>query len=297
MQSQRFSAPLISAVALSARCADPTPLVIVDCRFDLTNPAAGRAAYAAGHIPGAVYAHLDEALSGPPLTDCGRHPLPSEAALRATFGALGIAPDSTVIAYDDAGGGLAAARLWWLLRCFDHAKVAVLDGGWSAWLKAGGAQRGGNEATSPCIYDGVADWRRRVLLADIKPSMTLLDARDPVRFRGEQEPIDPIPGHIPGARNHFWRQNLGPDGTFRAPTALREAFISSLGTLPDADTVHYCGSGVSACHNVLAQVYAGLPEPRIYCGSWSEWCRDSTRPIAMGPDGGAGDTTIKAAGN
>jgi len=278
-----MSTPLITVADLLTRLAQPAGLVVVDCRFDLANPAAGRLAYRAGHIPGAAYAHLDEDLSGAPHTDCGRHPLPSEASLRALFGRLGIARDSVVVAYDDMGGALAAARLWWLLRQFDHPQVMVLDGGWTAWLRAGGAQVSGHSQVPSRDYPAHARWDRRVLLTEMNQAWLLVDARDPVRFRGEQEPIDPVAGHIPGARNHFWRNNLTADGCFLSRDALREAFKGSLGTLPDADTVHYCGSGVSACHNVLAQVHAGLAEPRIYCGSWSEWCRDPARPVATGP--------------
>lgn len=256
--------------------------VVVDCRFDLAAPAAGEAAYLEEHIPGAVYAHLARDLSGPPVTDHGRHPLPTPARLCAVFGALGINAGVPVIAYDNAGGSLAAARLWWLLRYMGHAEAAVLDGGWQAWCAAGQAREPGLRSAMATTFIGVPREDRRVLLAELGPTTVLLDARDPERFRGEAEPIDPRAGHIPGARNHPWRANLTEAGKFRTPNALREAFRRSLGTLPDAATVHYCGSGVSACHNVLAQVHAGLPEPRVYCGSWSEWCREPTRPAALG---------------
>ncbi|MGD9602447.1 MAG: sulfurtransferase [Gammaproteobacteria bacterium] len=261
-------------------------VTIVDCRFELANPDAGARAYADGHIPGAVYAHLDRDLSGPPVTDHGRHPLPTPDHAAAVFGRLGIGPGVNVVTYDAAGGGLAAARLWWLLRYLGHDAVQVLDGGWQAWCAAGGPAARGDEQARPRSFNPAPRTARRLLLDDIHPGLPLLDARDPVRYRGEQEPIDPRAGHIPGARNHFWQRNLGSDGRFLAPAALRQALAESLGTLPDATTVHYCGSGVSACHNVLAQVHAGLAEPRLYCGSWSEWCRDPARPAASGDSPG-----------
>ena len=270
---------LVSVAALRA-CAG---IRIVDCRFDLADPARGAAAYAVAHIPGAVYAHLDRDLSGPPLDDAGRHPLPRPAQLAEVFGRLGIASGQQVVCYDDMGGALAAARLWWLLRYMGHTAVAVLDGGWQAWLAAGGPQEAGSPAAASTRFEGSARSAQRVLLAEV-PALRghLVDARDPARFRGEVEPIDPRAGHIPGAANHPFRRNLDAAGCFLSPAALREAFTQSLGTLPTASTVHYCGSGVSACHNVLAQVHAGLPEPRLYAGSWSEWCRDPARAAATG---------------
>ncbi len=270
---------LISAAELAAL----REVRIVDCRFDLTDPARGAAAFVAGHIAGAVYAHLDHDLSGPPLDDAGRHPLPRPDQLCAVFGRLGISPGQQVVCYDDMGGALAAARLWWLLRYMGHVEVAVLDGGWQAWQASGGAEASGVSQASPTVFQGAPRAAQRVLLADLPAVQeSLVDARDPARFRGEVEPIDPRAGHIPGARNHPFRRNLAATGTFLAPAALREAFALSLGTLPTASTVHYCGSGVSACHNVLAQMHAGLPEPRLYAGSWSEWCRDPDRPAAVG---------------
>ncbi|MSR15595.1 MAG: sulfurtransferase [Gammaproteobacteria bacterium] len=160
--------------------------------------------------------------------------------------------------------------------------VKVLDGGWSAWRAAGLPVRPGREHRAPSSFQGAPRERCRVLLSDNPLALPLLDARDPARYRGENEPIDPRAGHIPGARNHYWRLNLEADGRFLSPTAITEAFVTSFGKLPDATTVHYCGSGVTACHNALAQVHAGLPEPRLYCGSWSEWCRDPLRPAAVG---------------
>ena len=258
--------------------------VIVDCRFNLMDTARGEAAYVAGHIPGAVYAHLDRDLSNPPATDHGRHPLPPPARLCEVFGKLGIGNGVQVVAYDDASG-MMAARLWWMLRYMGHDTVAVLDGGLAAWTTAGRPLETGTVTPVPAPFTGTPRRERLVVLADIEAAaspLALTDARDPARYRGEVEPIDKRAGHIPGARNHVWQKNLDQTGRFLDPPALREAFLSSLGTLPGSTTVHYCGSGVTACHNVLAQVHAGLPEPRLYCGSWSEWSRDPQRPAATG---------------
>jgi thiosulfate/3-mercaptopyruvate sulfurtransferase len=275
---------LISANELAALLTTDPP-VLVDCRFDLMASDRGPADYLAGHIPGAVYAHLVRHLSGPPTTDQGRHPLPTPARLQTVFGALGIDGTRQVVAYDDAQGSYAA-RLWWLLRYMSHWAVAVLDGGWQAWRECGCAIEVGPREPHRVSFAGTLRPDRRVLIGDLRDGDMLVDARDPVRYRGEREPIDPRAGHIPGARNHFWQRNLAADGCFLAPPELREAFRDSLGTLPDTATIHYCGSGVSACHNVLAQVHAGLAEPRVYCGSWSEWCRDPARPAALGPSPG-----------
>lgn len=274
------TAPLIQVAELGALC-DQDGLVLVDCRFDLQAPEAGYAAYLEGHIPGASYAHLDRDLSGPPRSDQGRHPLPSPAQLCALFGALGIAAGQRVVAYDDSGG-MIAARLWWMLRYMGHTAVAVLDGGWQAWVNAGGATKSGAEHCRPRRFEGVPRRDRLITLDEVASIATLVDARAAPRFRGEVEPLDKHAGHIPGARNHCWQNNLGVDGRFAAPPTLIQQWRDSLGILPDTATVHYCGSGVSACHNVLAQVAAGLPEPRLYCGSWSEWCRDDSRPRTTG---------------
>jgi thiosulfate/3-mercaptopyruvate sulfurtransferase len=255
----------------------------VDCRFDLQDPAAGRRAYTQAHIPGAVYASLDEDLSGDPVTDHGRHPLPAADTLCSTFGRLGIAPGTQVVAYD-AANGMVAARLWWMLRYLGHAAVAVLDGGWQAWCAAGMPRTAGEETAAPATFTGSARRDRLVTLAELTPGPELVDARDPRRYRGETEPLDPRAGHIPAARNHCFANNLDADGSFREPAALRRAFTATLATLPTSTTVHYCRSGVSACHNVLAQVHAGLEEPRLYCGSWSEWCSNPERPAAVGED-------------
>jgi thiosulfate/3-mercaptopyruvate sulfurtransferase len=272
--------PLIQVAELAA-ARGREALVVVDCRYDLMAPEAGRLAWLEAHIPGAGYAHLDHDLSGPPNTDHGRHPLPAPERLVALFSALGIDSTRQVVAYDDAGG-MFAARLWWMLRYMGHDAVAVLDGGWQAWVNAGGATASGEERPRPRAFSGTPRRSRLVTLDEVASVAQLVDARAAPRYRGEVEPLDKHAGHIPGAINHCWQHNLGTDGRLAAAEQLRRQWQTSLGALPDAATVHYCGSGVSACHNVLAQVAAGLPEPRLYCGSWSEWCRDSGRPRAIG---------------
>lgn len=277
--------PLIDVDTL-ARALPRAELVVVDCRFDLMAPAAGRDAWLEAHIPGAVYAHLDHDLSGPPTTDRGRHPLPPPDRLCEVFGALGIGNDSFVVAYDD-GGGMIAARLWWMLRYMGHEAVAVLNGGWQAWVAAGQRVAQGTETAQRRRFTGTPRRERLVTVEEVSPALSLLDARAAPRYRGEQEPIDPHPGHIPGARNHCWQANLDADGRFAPAAELARRLAADLGATPNAHTVHYCGSGVSACHNVLAQVAAGLPEPRLYVGSWSEWCRDPGRPRALGGESNA----------
>jgi len=266
---------VISCAELALRHGD-ADLVIIDCRFDLGAPAAGRAAWLEGHIPGAVYAHLEDCLSGPPITDQGRHPLPPASLIAERCGQLGIDNTSQVVAYDDSGG-MVAARLWWMLRFLGHRAVAVLDGGWLHWVAAGLPVRAGAERRAPCDFVGTPELARLVRIDEIDADTVLLDAREPARYRGEVEPIDPVAGHIPGARNHFWRDNLAGDGRFLPAADLHARFSAALGEAPSDATTHYCGSGVSACHNSLAQFIAGAGAGRLYCGSWSEWCRDPMR--------------------
>ena len=223
-------------------------------------------------MPGAVYAHLEHDLSGPATTDRGRHPLPPADVIAARCGALGIGDDLQVVVYDDAGG-MVAARLWWMLRYIGHRAVAVLDGGWQRWVAAGLPVRAGDERVMARTCTVRLAPTRLVVRDEVEPTSPLLDAREPARFRGEVEPLDPVAGHIPGARNHCWRDNLGADGCFLPPVDLARQLSAALGRTPDLATVHYCGSGVSACHNLLAQAHAGLGDGRLYAGSWSEWCR------------------------
>ncbi|ROR34152.1 sulfurtransferase [Inmirania thermothiophila] len=272
--------PLTDAATLAARLGDPG-WVVVDCRFRLDAPEAGEAAWREGHIPGAVYAHLERDLSGPVTAASGRHPLPAPGPLMARLGAWGIGPGTTVVAYDDAGGAFAA-RLWWLLRWLGHRRVAVLDGGLAAWLAAGGGLARDRGAVRPCRFEGRPGGMPTVDAEAVRAGgWCLVDARAPERYRGEEEPIDPVAGHIPGAVNLPFTGNLDRAGRFLPPAALARRF-AALGAAPQR-VVHYCGSGVTACHNLLAMELAGLAGARLYPGSWSEWIRDPARAVARGP--------------
>ncbi len=279
---------LICAAELALHVGDPH-WVILDCRHDLANPAAGATAYAGGHIPGAQFASIDRDLSdktaAPDGDFRGRHPLPSRAAFIATLRAWGIDATTQVVAYD-AQGGMFAARLWWMLRWVGHAAVAVLDGGLPAWTVAGQAvstlpetvARAGNISAQTAL---VATVSPADILANLGSGQrTVIDARAPDRFRGENETLDPVGGHIPGAKNRFFKENLDAQGRFKPAGELRAGFA---GLLDDpATAVMQCGSGVTACHNLLALEIAGLPGAALYPGSWSEWCADATRPVARG---------------
>jgi thiosulfate/3-mercaptopyruvate sulfurtransferase len=261
--------------------------VIVDCRFDLQNEQWGHDEYRASHIPGAVYASLSHDMAGPKSGSNGRHPLPSIDALAATLGRLGISPATQVIAYDQ-DSGMYASRLWWLLRYAGHNAVAVLDGGWAKWLREGRPVRAGEETRPATTF--VASPRRemQVSVDEVRaqlgqPATLLVDARAPERFEGQTEPIDRVPGHIPGAVNHHYRSNAGDDFTLLPPHQLREQFRRVLGSHEPSQAVMYCGSGVTACHNLLAMTHAGLPGARLYAGSWSEWSADPARPVEKGP--------------
>jgi thiosulfate/3-mercaptopyruvate sulfurtransferase len=280
---------LVEPALLAQRLADPS-WAVIDCRFELARPDWGRAAYAQGHIPGALYAHLDEDLSGPVTPASGRHPLPTPEVLEETFGRLGIDESVEVIAYDQ-GSGAYAARLWWLLRWLGHRRVAVLDGGLAAWQQAGlpvssaPAQRPARRFVARPAH---GSWISTAALEQRLPQIAqgaavLVDARGADRFRGENESIDPVAGHIPGARNHPYTANLGADGRFLPPQQLRQLWEQRLAGAAPGDLICMCGSGVTACHNLLALEVAGLPAATLYAGSWSEWIRDPARPVARGP--------------
>jgi thiosulfate/3-mercaptopyruvate sulfurtransferase len=281
-------ATLIDAAALRALQAGPTPARLVDCGFDLVDPTLGERDFAAGHLPGAAYAHLDRDLSGTKTGRNGRHPLPERAAFAATLGRLGIAADTPVVTYDRQGGPYAA-RLWWMLRWMGHGPVAVLDGGTKAWTAAGGALLPSTaDSAAPAALPPYPERPARATRIDTATLAArlgrspLIDARSAARFRGETEPFDPIAGHIPGALNRFHGDNLQADGRFRPAAELRAAFAPLLGLASPADAVHSCGSGVTACHNLLAMEHAGLTGSALYGGSWSEWVSDPSRPVARG---------------
>lgn len=259
---------------------------IVDCVFNLADTDWGEAWYVAGHIPGAVYAHLDRDLSGPKTGTNGRHPLPDLDRLRARLGQWGIGPETQVVAYDQ-DTSMTASRLWWLLRYLGHTAVAVLDGGLARWTAEGRRLRTGYEQRAPAVFVGEPRREMLVLADDVEelrqdPQARVIDARAPERYRGEVEPIDPVAGHIPGAGNVPYLSNLGPDGRFLPPDVLRARFEAALGGAAPADSVMYCGSGVSACHNVLAMEHAGLSGAKLYGRSWSEWCALPGRAVEKG---------------
>ena len=276
---------LIEPTALAELLAQDGTVAVVDCRFELADPSAGERAYQAAHIPGAVYAHLDRDLSGPKTGTNGRHPLPDAATLARTLGHLGVGTNQQVVAYDQ-DSGMFASRLWWLLRWLGHDKVAVLDGGFAAWAAGGRPSDSGVDTRPPAVFEGQP---RPGMLASVDelpafvgaPGTKLVDARAPERFRGDIEPLDRVAGHIPGATNHFFQWNLA-HGRFLAPDALRQRLRESVGEAEGSRIVCYCGSGVTACHNLLALEHAGISGARLYPGSWSEWCADPARPVAKG---------------
>jgi thiosulfate/3-mercaptopyruvate sulfurtransferase len=261
-------------------------LAVVDCRFDLLQPEAGRRAFLAGHIPRARYADLNRDLSGPIGAATGRHPLPAVTAFAQRLGQLGIRNDSQVVAYDDASGAFAA-RAWWMLRWVGHRAVAVLDGGLRAWTARGGELETGDAPVREELFTPRIDAQPVVTTAAIErdlPRRTalLVDARAPERFAGGVEPIDPVAGHVPGAVNHPMSLNLDVDGRFLPAAELRRRWQERLAGRDAASVVAMCGSGVTACHNLLGLEVAGLTGAKLYAGSWSEWIRDPRRPVARG---------------
>jgi thiosulfate/3-mercaptopyruvate sulfurtransferase len=282
---------LISAEDLLALYAQPRELVVLDCGFDLADPAAGERAHAEAHLPGALYAHLDRDLAGTKTGRNGRHPLPDRHAFAERLGQWGIGPATQVVAYD-AQGGPYAARAWWMLRWLGHEAAAVLDGGPAAWRAAGGkfeSQQQPAARMRPPYVAGAATMPTvdadAILAAIGNGRVRVIDARAGERYRGEVEPLDPVAGHIPGALNRFFKDNLGADGRFKTAAALRAEW-QQLGldeaTSGTTTIVHQCGSGVTACHNLLAMAHAGFADTALYPGSWSEWCADPARPVARG---------------
>ena len=257
---------------------------VFDCRHDLAKPELGAEQYREGHIPGALFAHLDRDLSGPKSGKNGRHPLPDPATFIACLGRQGLEREDQVVCYDE-GSGTMASRLWWMLRWVGHEAAAVLDGGLAKWCKEGRPLSTGIARFPATTYPGVVKSNGAVEVSMVERKLDkilLVDSRSPVRFRGEQEPIDPVAGRIPGAVNRFNGDNVLADGTFKDQDTLRKEFLKVLGEHPSEKTIHYCGSGVAACHNLLAMEIAGLRGAKLYAGSWSEWIADPRRPRARG---------------
>jgi thiosulfate/3-mercaptopyruvate sulfurtransferase len=276
---------LISTATLALHMDDPA-YAIIDCRYKLDDASSGEREHAAAHIPGAMYADLGRDLAGPRNGTNGRHPLPDPRVLARTFSRLGIASGVQVVAYDQENG-IYASRFWWLLRWLGHDAVAVLDGGFAKWKAEGRATKSGVEHREPREFSGSPRADMSVGVDQVASQVgtsewRLVDARAPERYRGETEPIDRTPGHIPGAANHFFQWNLDEHGLFRTPEALRARMKESLGEVSADRLVCYCGSGVTACHNLLALEHAGLKGAKLYAGSWSEWSADPSRPVERG---------------
>jgi thiosulfate/3-mercaptopyruvate sulfurtransferase len=275
---------IISTEELERNLTNPE-LVLFDCRHELLKPEAGALAYAKQHLAGARFAHSETDLAGPKTGRNGRHPLPDPQVFMGWLGRNGVDAGKQVVAYDFAAGS-SAARLWWMLRWVGHERVAVLDGGWEGWVKAGLPVTTEPPSVTTTTFAG----QPRPIWVDVgfvsshlgDPSVVVLDARTAERFQGLAEPIDPVAGHIPGARNRLFRDNLTADGRFRPAPELRQAFMDVLGTARPEQVVHQCGSGVSACSNLLAMEIAGLGGSLLYPGSWSEWVADPSRPVAKG---------------
>ncbi len=274
---------LITAQALHQNINNPN-WITIDCRFSLADSAAGHYAYRHGHIPNARYADLNKDLSSEIHSYTGRHPLPNYKVLAQKLGSWGISSDSQVVVYDDAAGAFAG-RLWWLLRSLGHDNVAVLDGGIKHWQKLSLPITTKLPTVKPTIYRPYINptlWLNAEQVTNelARKKIRLIDARTPERYKGEQEPIDPVAGHIPGAINRPLPLNIDAEGLFLSPDQLKSQFKQILGSINPEHTVHYCGSGVTACHNLLAMEYAGLTGSKLYAGSWSEWITNPNRAIA-----------------
>jgi len=281
---------LIDTTTLAAHLDDPN-WAVVDCRFSLADTELGRRAYRAAHIPGAVYAHLDADLSSPIIPgQTGRHPLPTVAQVAAKFSAWGIDEGVQIVVYDDWGGAIAA-RLWWMLGWLGHEAVAVLDGGWQAWQQADQSVRGGDETRPARTFVPAPRPELMVTIDEVDtlrrdPAWRVLDARSADRYRGENETLDPQAGHIPGALSAPYAMNLGSDGRFLAPDALAAHYGRILGDVPGEQCVVHCGSGVTGIHDMLAMRHAGLGDAKVFIGSWSQWCNQPDRPVAVGSEPG-----------
>lgn len=285
LAEKRLRTPLIPAALLAGRLSDPDWLV-ADCRFELGKPDAGREAWQAGHIPGAIYVDLERDLSGPVTAATGRHPLPAIEDFVATLSRMGVTDRTQVVCYD-GGSGAYAARLWWMLRYLGHDAVAVLDGGFAAWIEEGRPVSNATVARAPSRF--VARPRPGMLVdaagvaAALARGERLVDVRGAERFAGTVEPLDAVAGHVPGAINLPYLENLDARGRFRPPAALAERWRLATGSAAGSDAICMCGSGVTACQQLLALEAAGLAGARLYAGSWSEWIRDPARPVVRGP--------------
>jgi thiosulfate/3-mercaptopyruvate sulfurtransferase len=276
---------LVTTEELAAHLNDPD-WVIFDTRHDLGDTEMGRHAYAEDHIPGAFFLHLDDDLSGPKNGRNGRHPLPDQRAFSGRMAALGVARGKHAVVYDDAGG-MVASRLWWMLRWLGMERVALLDGGYPKWLAEGRQVTAEVPVPVPGRNDFVLQAGKTVdaefVLSHLGDGASVvLDARAPERYRGEQEPLDPVAGHIPGAVNRPFKSNLNADGTFRAADQLCAEYLELLNGRAPGQMVHQCGSGITACHNLFAMELVGLTGSRLYPGSWSEWVADRSRPVVLG---------------
>jgi len=278
---------LISTSQLLTCLTDPS-WVVVDCRYDLRNKEWGLEQYLAGHIPGAVYASLSWVLAGPGTATSGRPPLPDPESIANTFGRLGITRDKQVVCYDQ-DVGMYAARFWWMLRYLGHSAVAVVDGGFKKWTLENQKTQSGLDTNPSVTFSGSPQQHKlldtkQVLHGLSRSENLLVDARAPERYQGASESLDRAAGHIPGAKNYFFKNNLDSDNTFLSPAVLRKQLSAVLGDTPPEKTTMYCGSGVTACHNLLAMEQAGLPGARLYPGSWSEWSNDPARPVEREPN-------------
>jgi thiosulfate/3-mercaptopyruvate sulfurtransferase len=276
---------LVNTETLERLCGT-AEVAVVDCRFKLDDPGWAARAFLDGHVPGAVFADLERDLSGAKTGNNGRHPLPDPLTLSHTLGALGISNTTQVIAYDQ-DAGMYASRLWWLLRWMGHSSVAVLDGGFAKWVSEARPVSSIREEPAHVSFSGTPQPGMIVSADDVgrlihNPEWRLIDARAPERYRGEIEPIDRVPGHIPTATNHFFGSNVDAANTFLPADALKKKLIDSMAGVRSDHVVCYCGSGVTACQNVLAMEHVGLPGAKLYPGSWSEWASDERRPIARG---------------
>ena len=276
---------IVSSADAAAHLSDPD-WVILDCQHDLINHAFGREAYAREHIPGAQFVSMEDDMAGAVTGRNGRHPLPTPDALERVFGRLGVTEGRQVVTYDSSQNTYAG-RLWWTLRWLGFRSVAVLDGGLGKWKAEGRTLTTSVPIARPATFHARPDDSMQVEVAAIvanlgKPGLRVIDARTAERYSGAQESIDPVAGHIPGALLRPWKDNVNPDGTYKSAAALRAEYTALLAGTPASDVVHQCGSGVSACHNLVAMELAGLTGARLYVGSWSEWCADPARPVAKG---------------